>query len=262
MVGRRGRDIIRDYPEEWPRKLDLLPLLGLQAAVDDALELYYCEAMASVREGKKIPHREVKTEFGTITAHPEMRNTILYEKGTLNLRDGVEPVSQRELLNDITESLPIVLLPGTKIPDVVMRERGMVEGIPKKVENMKQLQGAENIFSHQTAYGIRSKWMRRTFGIGGLANPYDLIKSDLLYYDIIKSPKPIQLKLRSTLKTRYITTDTAGWGNFDGPSVLQLEQALSEEKWWQDIGIPTSFQVDGVQGLIYYLARRNRLTVI
>ena len=253
--------MIRDYPLSWPRKLDLLPLLGLQTAVDENLELYYCEVAASVQEGKR-PSREIKTEYGTIKAQPETRNKILYEKGIPDPRNGIEPVPQRELLKDITENLPIVLLPGTEIPDVVLNERGVVEGVPKQVEDVKQIQGSEYVFSHQTACGIRTNWVRRTFGIHGLANPYDLIKSDLLYYNIIKSPKPIQLKLRSTLKTRWISTDTVGWSSLGGDGVLRLEQALSGDKWWQDIGVPTPFQVDGIQGQIYHLLKRQCLTVI
>lgn len=253
--------MIREYPLLWPRKLDFLPLLGLQAAVDENLDLYYCEAAASVQEGKR-PRREVRTEYGTIKAHPESRNKIVYEKGVLDPRDGIEPIPQRELLKDITENLPIVLLPGTEIPDVVIHERGAVEEIPKQVEDLEQIQGSEYVFSHQTARGNRTNWVKRTFGMRGLANPYDLIKSDLLYYDIIKSPRPIQLKLRSTLKTRHITTDTVGWSSLGGDSILSLEQALSRDKWWQDIGVPTPFQVNGMQGQIYQLLRRKRLVVV
>lgn len=253
--------MIKDYPLGWPRKLDFLPLLGLQTAVDENLELYYCEAAASIQEGKR-PRREVKTEYGTIVAHPESRNMIVYEKGVPDPRDGIEPIPQRELLEDITENLPIVLLPGTEIPDVVVRERGVVEKVPKQVEDLESIQGSEYVFSRHTARGNRIGWVRRTFGIHGLANPYNLIKADLLNYDIIRSPKPIKLKLRSTLKSRWICTDTVGWSSLGGAGVLRLEQALSRDKWWQDIGMPTPFQVDGMQGQIYQLLKRQRLTVV
>ena len=233
----------------------------IEAAVDDNLELYHCEAAASIQEGK-TPPREVKTEYGTIKAHPESRNAILYEKGARDPRNGIEPVPQRELLGDITENLPIVLLPGTETPDVVIRERGVVEKVPKQVEDLESIQGSEYVFSRQTGRGNRTGWVRRTFGIRGLANPYDLIKSDLLFYDIIKSSKPIRLKLRSTLKTRWVCTDTTGWSGIGGNGVLRLEQALSAYKWWQDIGVPAPFQVDGLQGQIYQLLRRQRLTVV
>jgi hypothetical protein len=256
--------MIRDYPLEWPRKLDFLPLLGLQTAVDENLELFYCGAKATVQEGK-LPRREIRTEYGTIKADPVTRNTIVYEKGIPDPRNGIEPVPQRELLNDITENLPIVLLPGTETPDVVIGERGVVERIPREVENLEPFQGSEYVFGYQTARGNLYHRVRRALGIHGLANPYNIIKSKLLYYDIIKSPRPIQLKIRSTLKTRYVCTDAVGWSDIGPDNLLRLELALSKDKWWADIGIPTPFQIpvnSGIRGQIYQLLREKRLVVI
>lgn len=256
--------MIRDYPLEWPRKLDFLPMLSLQTAVDENLELYYCEARASVQEGKE-PRREVKTEYGSIKADPIRRNMIIYEKGIPDPRDGTEPVPQGELLRDFTERFPVDTLPNTEIPDVVIGERGVVERFPKALEDVEQLQPSEYVFDYQTARGNLYHRVRRALGIRGLANPYDIIKSKLLYYDIIKSPRPIQLKIRSTLKTRWVCTDAMGWSSIGPENMLNLELTLSKDKWWTDIGVPTAFQIpvnSGIRGQIYQLLKEKRLVVV
>ncbi|MDI6860044.1 MAG: hypothetical protein QMC85_06080, partial [Methanocellales archaeon] len=120
-------------------------------------------------------------------------------------------------------------------------------------------QSSEFVFSFQTARRDIHHMIRRAFNIRGLASAYDIIKPKLLYYGIIHSPRPIQLKLRSTLKTRWVCTDAVGWRGIGPDNMLRLEQTLSRDKWWTDIGEPTKFQINGIPGQIYHLLNEKRL---
>jgi hypothetical protein len=257
-------DDIESYPPEWVRTLDFLPLLGLQSVVDKNLEIFYCTASASVKRGK-APRRAIKTEYGAIKVDPINRTSVLYEKGTPDWRDGYTAVPQKELLEDILENIPTTELSGTKIPDVVLGIRNTVEKIPAGLDAFERLQGSEYLFRCEIAHGNMYNRVREALNIPSLANPYEIIKSKLLYYNIIKSPTPIQLKLRSTLKTHWICTNTAGWGDIGETNILPLELALKRDKWWTDIGIPTPFQIpynSGIRGRIYQLLREKSLVVV
>ena len=99
----------------------------------------------------------------------------------------------------------------------------------------------------------------------GIENPYRFVKADLLRSGIIASNHdPVLKKLRSTLKTQYVVTDTSGWTDLGDPNILALEKA--KMRWWTDIGQPTPFRVPfnhtGVQGQVYRLLRRGCLVAV
>jgi len=259
--------VIKPYPLNWHRKLDFLPPMGLKIAVGEAnLELYYCYVSVSIEE-TSVPRmpREAQTEYGTIKVNPAFRNIVDYEMGNPNPRNGIVPVPQREILDDIVDGLGGAVRIIGEMPDVVIKSRGAVEKIPKAVEDLPAFQGAENVFYHQNAYGNFIHRVRRALGIPTIENPYRFMKSDLLRYRILRSPHdPVLKKLRSTLKTEYVITDTSGWSDLGDSNILALEEARL--RWWTDIGKPTAFQIPmnhvGVQGQIYRLLRRNCLVVV
>jgi len=258
--------MIEPYPPTWHRKLDFMPPMGLQIAAGARnLELYFCHAQVSVEE-KSAPSvpKETKTEFGTLKVNPVFRNIVDYKMGTPNPRDGISPIPQKELLEDITDAMGGAVKIIGEIPDVVIKSRGVVEKIPKEVEDIPAFHGAEHFFYHQNAYGNLVHKVRRSLGIYSIANPYRFIKAELLGYNIVKSVNdPVLKKLRSTLKTEYVVTDTSGWADLGDANILLLEQ--HRMRWWTDIGEPTAFQIpvdSGINGQIYRLMRRNCLVVV
>lgn len=258
---------IKPYPSNWHRKLDFMPPMGLQVATGAAdLELYYCRTHVTIQEPSipRVP-REAQTEYGKIKVNPSFRNVVDYEMGNPYPMNGVSPVPQNEILEDIMDGLGGAVRIIGDIPDVVIKSRGAVERIPKGVEDLPAFQGAENVFYYQNAYANFIHKVRRAMGIRTLENPYRFIKADLLRYGILRSTHdPVLKKLRSTLKTEYVRTDTSGWSELGDPNILALETARL--KWWTDIGKPTPFQIPvnhtGVQGQIYRLLRRNCLVVV
>jgi len=262
-----GNIIVEPYPLNWHRKLDFMPPMGLQVAVGAAdLELFYCHTHVSVEE-PSVPRmpREARTEFGTIKVNPIFRNVVDYEMGNPNPRNGVVPIPQKEILGDIMDGLGGAVRIMGEIPDVVIKSRGVVEKVPKAVEELPAFQGAEDFFYFQKAQGNFIHKVRRALGMRGVENPYRFMKADLLRYHVITSTNdPVLKKLRSTLKTDYVITDTSGWGELGDPNILALEQV--KMKWWTDIGKPTPFQIPvnhtGIQGQIYRLMRRDCLVVV
>lgn len=244
-----------------------MPPMGLQVAAGAAnLELYYCWTHVTIEEPSvpRVP-REAATEFGTIKVNPMFRNVVDYEMGSLNPRDGISPVPQKEILTDIVNGLGGAVRIMGNIPDVVIRSRGAVEQIPKDVEGLPAFQGAENLFYFQNAYANFIHKVRRSLGIRSIENPYRFMKADLLRYHILTSTNdPVLKKLRSTLKTEYVVTDAAGWSELGDAGILALERARM--KWWTDIGQPTTFQIPmdhtGIEGQIYRLLRRDCLVVV
>jgi hypothetical protein len=206
-----------------------------------------------------------KTEFGELKVNPILRNQVDYKMGKPNPREGYNPIPQREILNDILNHIGGAVTIIGNMPDIVIKSRSVVEKIPKEVEDLAVFQGSEYIFYHQNAYGNFPHKIRQVIRIG-VANPYDFIKHELLTNNVLKLPNdPVLKKLRSTLKTEWVITDTQGYNSIGNLGILELEKVLTKRRWWADIGKPTQFQLplnSGIQGQIYQLLRRNCIVVV
>jgi len=260
--------MIKPYDFRWHRRLDFIPPLGLQVVVGDGdLELYYCFTSVSVKESAmpRVP-REAQTAFGTLKVSPIFRNQVDYEMGRPNPRNGLNPITQREILDDIYNNIGGAVNLLGDIPDVVIKSRGVVEKIPPAVEDLAVFQGSENVFYHQNAYGNFPHKIRQAFGLA-VANPYYFTKADLMENHILTTGhEPVLKKLRSTLKTEYILTDASGYNSIGDLGILSLEQALVQRRWWTDIGKPTPFQIPidhtGLEGQVFRLLRRDMLVAV
>lgn len=262
--------MIKPYPSDWHRGLDFLPPLGLQVVVGDKdLELYHCATSVSVK-ATEMPRmkNEAKTEFGSIKVSPVFRNQIDYVMGSADPRNSPNPISQREIYSDIYNNLggAMNFLGEMNIADVIIKSRGVVERIPKEVESDKEFQGSEYMFYEQNAYGNFPHKVREALGLM-VANPYRFMKADLMEGGVISNGNdPVLKKLRSTLKTEYIVTDTGGWMSLGDKAILKAELASKARKWWADIGKPTPFSIPfnhkGVEGQVFSLLRRKVLVAV
>ena len=124
--------MIRPYPPEWHRRLDFLPPLGLRIALNEGkLELYSCRTAVSILEEKRLP-AQTDTEFGSLKVNPVLRNVVNYEMGSPDPTMGISPVSQKEILDDITDHIGGAVRMIGEIPDVVIKTRGVVEKMPRE----------------------------------------------------------------------------------------------------------------------------------
>ena len=253
--------MIQPYSPKWPRTLDFLTPLSLQVATDPNLELYHYDATVSIPSDVKLPPKQsISTELGTtINVTPNATNKIKVDFGITEPNDK-ELRSQKEILEDIFDNIPV------EIPDVITQRRGVVEKIPREVEDLEVFQGSEHTFYQQTKQGNYTRKLRRMFDMQNLRNPHEFIKGELLSHAVIKNLNdPIIKKMRSTLKTDWIKTDNAGYLEIY-KDILPLKEALCERKWWQDIGIvhPLSASIDGhiFEGQVYWLAKRGWIVAV
>lgn len=250
--------MIRPYPQKWPRVLDFLTPLGLQAALDKNLELYHCQAVVSMQRSK-IPSEPIKTDLGVINIDTTSRDRVVWESGSPEPKNEVTP-TQKEILNNIADNLSI------DFPDIAIKRRGVVEKVPKSLDYLEAFEGAENIFYQQTAYGNYTHLLRNKLGLP-LRNPYRFMKGELLAHRIVKSSRdPVFKRIRSTLKTNWVKTDVSGYSTLGKINIFQLGKALATKKWWQDIGLvhPVEAQIDHsvFEGNIYRLWKRKQIIAV
>lgn len=260
--------MIKTYPLSWPRNLDFVPLLTLQKALDPNLELFYCEAHVSIPLEKISPsggNRPVKTSLGGIMetdqinrletnvryGEPDPRNYTLSK---------LDKLPQQEILKDIMEN--------ADVPEAVLRARGIREGIPPKIEDLDVLQGCEEILYHQTGKGNYTNKIKKSFGLWQLRNPRTTIKNDLILYGVAGLHDPRFRRMKSILRTDWLISATRtryhGWNNL-GSSMLPLQQALCENKFWQDTGkaSPLTGKIDSkvINAQVYELDKRPRYLI-
>jgi hypothetical protein len=268
---------VKDYPMDWIRRIDFLTPLYLQVRVEKDLPLKYIKAVASIREGRPMPTKDIKTELGTvIKAQSEKRREVICEIGVSDHLSDFQPITQREWLKDITEYMPDVLESGTEIPDVVIKERLVEEPIKKiqikedelNAKTYELINAKEKIFYYQTSSSSRIHNIRRTLGIKQIANYYDIAKDFILTEKILDERKFTKLfskKIRSVLKTNWIVVEDIGWNVLGRIGVFSLEKAITHYKGWTDIGRPVQFQIpvdSGITGQVYSLLRRKQWIVV
>ena len=246
---------IEPYPPQYARNLDFIPIVGIQRALRPKQELYYFSGTVSVPFPQVSTMRKpIKTELGgIIKSHPIMRNAseIRYGKA--------EPTGFKCTQEEIHEEIT-----GLELPEAVINQRGTVNKIPKIVENLKQLEGVDELYSLETSRGNFCKKFRRIFGLK-FFDPYRAMKNELVKYGIVRPSDPCFKRLRSVLMVDWITGRRKGWSNLLDV-ILPLEQALCVDKWWQDTAIPHPINdtIDSrlIQARIYLLDKRDDLVAI
>lgn len=247
------RKRIEPYSETWPRRLDLLCPLKLQAAVEPNLELLYCEA--EVMMARALASDRTTTEYGTLKVNPLDAHKMHYVKGNPNPRKENIPVTQKEIFDDVQDRIP------EEIPGIIIDRRITREKISDKLRELEALETSEHIFRSEISKGTHSKRDSKRFGIR-LFDPYQKVKIELLSGGIVKNPyDPIFRQIRSIQRTEYIIPEDEEKGYNDlGPiGIKKIDTVMSHEKWWQAIGIPKEFKgaLDHLmlQGQLFHLPK-------
>lgn len=246
---------IKPYPLEYARNLDFLPLISVQRALEPKQELYYFTGTVSVPFPKvSTTTKPIKTELGgTIRSHPIMRNASQIRYGK------PEPTGFRCTQKEIHEEIT-----NLELPEAVINQRGKVETVPKLVEDLKPLQGVDELYTQETSRGNFCRKFRRMLGIK-FFNPHRTMKNELVTYGFVKPSDPCFKRLRSVLMVDWITGRKKGWSGFLDV-LFPLERALCIDKWWQDTAIPhpISDTIDSrlIQARIYLLDKRDELMAV
>lgn len=249
---------IEPYPDSWPRRLDFLPSLLLQARIDGPLELFYCKA--HVTSSDNLGTEPIKTEYGTIQKGHVAGEHTQFITGSSNPRKEIEPITQREILDDIQAFLPDA--------GATIATRGTYEPLPDRLrKDIPALETSEHILRLESGSGIFSKMLSRRLSMR-LFNPYQHMKAELLDRGLIKAPHdPVLKQLRSALKTDYILPEDEQKSYYDiSEKVVSVDAGLSASKWWETIGYPVPFEgtVDHtlVKGRVFHLPKYESFVVV
>lgn len=227
---------ILEFPVSWPRNVDFLPTMFLQAKVHKDQDVYYFKGHVST--GDSAPTESITTDLGmSITPSVTQRNQvdINYGKQEPNADDCI---SNKEIWNDFKELMP-------DQPDIVISQRGTVHDVPENVMLKKPFEGADYLFQHQTAIGNRSRSLFKKTGIQ-VVSGYNIARSGLYAHEIIKPGDPCLSRIKSTLATEYIIPSNGNGYNSFSESILDVERGLrgkiqgraKGKNWWEDTAIP------------------------
>ena len=212
-----------------------------------------------------MPKNEIKTEFGTLIIRNENREYVEFEMAENDPNNEVR-VTPREILDDIVKSLGDGLTYYGKFPDIVVLEEGIVEKVPKPLENNPSYDGANEVRYHLNSRGHSNfvHKMRRITGIP-LFDPFRFMKAELedrgdLLKGVYGEEKSRFLKkIKSTLVNEYTETDNRDYNNLGSEAIFEFDQLGTKDTFWRDIGIPQTFRdpsYSGENGQIYKLWKR------
>jgi len=259
----------KPYALNLPRNLDLVPVLSLQSVLEPIAQVGYLEAMVSVKPkdiGISPVHREIPTSLGGVIKQDDVdRRVTKIEYGKLDPSKFAR-FSQREVLDDVIKSIPVK----EEVPEVVLRQRLIIDDVPKEIENSTPLSGSEEIYHLQIARANHIHKIQKAFGLRQLQNPFSLIKQDLCNNNIVKANDPVFKRMKSVLKTESVVPNRLVKNSHTNERLyfymLPLHRALCRDRWWQDIGKPHPLtgRIDSkvVEAQVYLLDRRNALVAV
>ena len=277
-----GIRIPQPYPLSFPRTLDFIPTQSLQAEVDPKQELFSFAGNVSIKMGEeKKSLVQDKDHLLTISQSPSNRLHTAIKYGHSN---NTQTTTQEDLWDDVQDMMGIDTK-ATSVPELSIRMRGLKNDIPKSVEDHPDLQGMDYIYQIQGSRGNRTRSYVSRFGLYQLSNPSTIIRNELTERGLWDQSRSRRLK--SILRTESIiagsesSIDKKGWEElFRMPvGVLeklktrrfpplsgQLNSALVENKWHQDMGVPSALtgKIDSLkmQAVVYLLSKRQRVIVI
>jgi len=224
------------FPLDWARNVDFVPLLSLQAKMNEQQKLFYFKGRVSM--GKSTPTEPIRTDLGiSIAPSRIMRNAVDVSLGSPNPKNEIR-LPQKEIWENVKEWYP-------DCPEVAIRTKGIVHDIPKNVMFEQPLDGVDNLYQQQTAIGNRYKRIRQQTMIW-VVNPLNIVRDGLYGHGVIRPGDPCMRRIRSVLATDYLLPSNKMGYNILYPILIKLEQGLrgkiegraNGRNWWEDTAIP------------------------
>lgn len=259
----------KPYALNLARNFDLVPVLSLQSILEPRAEVGYLEAMVSVKPkeiGISPLHRQIPTSLGGIIKQDDInRRMTKIEYGKLEPA-GFVRYSQREIFDDVIKSIPVK----EEVPEVVLRQRLVIDDVPKEVESFSPFSGSEEVYHLQIARANHIHKIQKAFGLRQLQNPFSLIKTDLCNNNIVSANNPVFKRMKSVLKTDWLIPNGLVTNSHRNNRLyyymLPLHRALCRNRWWQDVGRPHPLtgRIDSkiIEAQVYLLDRRNALVAV
>jgi hypothetical protein len=253
---------IKPYPQDWPRLVDLITPLNIQQIIDPQAELNYYkgEVSVSMRQLTGELKPKVKTKLGVSIQqdHISRKKTII-EFGTLN--DTQVKVTQKELWTNILENTLV-----DEVPAIIGKQRGIIKPLDLELESLSILDGCEQVYRMEVAYGHFTEVIRRRTMLP-ISNPCRIIRNDLALNGYLKYNDPIFKRMRSVWRTQWMVgTPRKGWSDLGVQGVSDISTKLVKDKFYQDVGIPQEIKgtFDGtlVEEQVYRLLKRGEMIAI
>jgi hypothetical protein len=252
----------KPFPDRYPRNVDFIPLLTLQNTLQPNLEMFRFQGIVSVSAEKArriVDLKNKEANLKIMTVRGNRPHTLIDYPLTGKLDTSLPTTTGEAIIENV------VKLTGQPelIPELVIKERGIKIKPTKSLEEIKAVQGMENLYQHETACGYHPKLVSSVLGVR-FFKPFLTMRAELINKKILK-PWDVDLRrMRSILPTDWLVGDDKGYNYFMQTGALQPTlEALCEGKFHQDTAI---FQgrVDGipVSNRIYLLHKRDELIPI
>ncbi|MHA1401804.1 MAG: hypothetical protein ACTSQE_15745 [Candidatus Heimdallarchaeaceae archaeon] len=229
MTGRRIAVPFRERDIRWNINVDFLPPLSIQAELDAKQEIYQLSAHISELTGRRVDtgvFSDLKFEIKTM---PSTFNFFEINWGSEDPEDYTR-TTQEELWNEVISQV--------EIPDAIIKRRGVIHQVPDCLDHISPLQDADYLYDFQKGYGNRARALRDRLRVR-VANPYNIIKADLLQHGIVHTGSdPLLKRIRSLLGTEYLLPSNNKGYDVLFPHQLEILRTLRGTKFWQDTAIP------------------------
>lgn len=253
---------IKPYDADWPRLVDLITPLDIQQGIDPQAELNYYkgEVSVSMRQLTGELKPKVKTSLGiSIQQDHISRKKTIIEFGTLN--DTQIRVNQKELWTNVLENTVI-----DEAPTIIGKQRGIITPITSQLASLSVLDGCEQVYRMENAYGHFTNVIRRRTGLP-ITNPCRMIRNDLVLNGYLKYNDPIFRRMRSIWRTEWmIGAPRKGYSDLGIQGVSDISSTLAKDKFHQDVAVPQeikgTFDSTSVQEQVYRLLKRGEMIAI
>jgi hypothetical protein len=261
---------LQPYPAQYARSIDLVDKLSLQKTLGAGnFNVTYIRGEVSFQK-EKLPQQVRsggKLGDSKIILQPISRYLTQYEWGSIEPKEP-DTKPQRELLADIASGLGLDDMAALSVSIKSRLLLHNISSLPKEVQDIKPLSGHDILYHYQAAAGdytdivVRSLRLPEFF----LRSPVKTIRSELVDNKIVGKNDPILSRIRSVLRTIWITPKKGGWRTLL-PAMPQLHMALTKPYWWQDTALPTGVKIENstipsLNAQIYHLHKRGLTTVI
>jgi hypothetical protein len=231
------------FDPAYSRMIDILPVLSLQGLVRPHLEIGYGEFSTSIEKSKPD---EIETEFGTLRVDRVDKRKINFYFGDPDPTNPPEILLKPvEITTDISNALGGLPELQKGIEDIVIKEMGVIEPIPRGIPREGPLEEVDRLYLHQTARGNFNKKIGQVTGIH-LANPYHMAAIGLMNNHNMKPAMPLVKRMRSIEETTWIggfrENVLIGYQEMGRALVELLQRSLAINRWWQDLATLHQFQ--------------------
>ena len=248
------------FPETYPRIVDFIPLHSIQAALaelgGEPHHVFKFEGIVSVsatQARKIIDVHDKEADIDIEVIRGDRNYTRIRHPLTGKLDIEIPPRPQTEIIERVEDITGMPEL----TPEIVIKDRGLAMKLPRSLE--EEIQGIDSLYRYERSRYYQPKPMREILGVR-FFKPFKTMRDEVA----VRLKKALDMRrCRSILETKWIVGKDVGFKSL-APSLLSIEEALTANKFNQDVAIYHKIAnqyLNGIQvgGRVYTLWRRDEL---